>query len=76
MLDDAHAFWLRAPGEGEIRPARLPEPGRAQPERVRGIEHVLCLGLVCHLRGDRDGVGPGGTRERENRFGASQSSRS
>jgi len=24
---DAHAFWLRAPGTGEIRPARLPEPG-------------------------------------------------
>src|SRR5215203_805849 len=25
---DAHAFWLRAPGCGEIRPVRLPEPGR------------------------------------------------
>jgi threonine dehydrogenase-like Zn-dependent dehydrogenase len=25
---DAHAFWLRAPGVGEIRPAALPEPGR------------------------------------------------
>ena len=25
---DAHAFWLRAPGRGEIRPAALPEPGR------------------------------------------------
>jgi NADPH:quinone reductase-like Zn-dependent oxidoreductase len=25
---DAHAFWLRAPGLGEIRPAPLPEPGR------------------------------------------------
>ena len=24
----AHAFWLRAPGSGEIRPVRLPEPGR------------------------------------------------
>jgi threonine dehydrogenase-like Zn-dependent dehydrogenase len=24
---DAHAFWLRAPGHGEIRPAALPEPG-------------------------------------------------
>jgi hypothetical protein len=24
----AHAFWLRAPGYGEIRPATLPEPGR------------------------------------------------
>ena len=28
MLDDAHAFWLRAPGRGEIRPVALPEPGR------------------------------------------------
>src|ERR671930_2349233 len=26
MLDDAHAFWLRAPGHGEIRPVELPEP--------------------------------------------------
>src|ERR671929_84185 len=28
MLDDAHAFWLRAPGRGEIQPVALPEPGR------------------------------------------------
>jgi threonine dehydrogenase-like Zn-dependent dehydrogenase len=25
---DAHAFWLRAPGYGEIRPVTLPEPQR------------------------------------------------
>ena len=25
---EAHAFWLRAPGIGEIRPVTLPEPGR------------------------------------------------
>ena len=25
MADDARAFWLRAPGRGEIRPAALPE---------------------------------------------------
>jgi threonine dehydrogenase-like Zn-dependent dehydrogenase len=25
---DAHAFWLREPGCGEIRPVTLPEPGR------------------------------------------------
>ena len=25
---DAHAFWLRAPGFGEIRPVTLPEPGK------------------------------------------------
>src|SRR5690242_4833904 len=24
---DAHAFWLRAPGRGEIRPVALPQPG-------------------------------------------------
>src|SRR3954465_7113381 len=28
MLDDAQAFWLRAPGRGEIRPVALPAPGR------------------------------------------------
>src|SRR5215207_2709998 len=28
VLDDAHAFWLRSPGRGEIRPVVLPEPGR------------------------------------------------
>ena len=28
MQSDAHAFWLRAPGVGEIRPVTLPEPGR------------------------------------------------
>src|SRR5690606_34624504 len=27
MLEDAHAFWLRAPGQGEIRPGALPRPG-------------------------------------------------
>src|SRR5919202_4223410 len=25
-MDDAHAFWLRAPGHGEIRPVALPDP--------------------------------------------------
>ena len=27
MLDEAHAFWLRGPWRGEIRPVALPEPG-------------------------------------------------
>ncbi|GHJ17128.1 zinc-dependent alcohol dehydrogenase [Micromonospora sp. AKA38] len=27
MTVDAHAFWLRTPGEGEIRPVRLDPPG-------------------------------------------------
>jgi threonine dehydrogenase-like Zn-dependent dehydrogenase len=26
-VHDAHAFWLRAPGLGEIRPVTLPDPG-------------------------------------------------
>jgi NADPH:quinone reductase-like Zn-dependent oxidoreductase len=28
QVPDAHAFWLREPGRGEIRPAALREPGR------------------------------------------------
>ena len=28
MPDDARAYWLCAPGRGEIRPVALPEPGR------------------------------------------------
>jgi threonine dehydrogenase-like Zn-dependent dehydrogenase len=27
VRDDARAFWVRTPGDGEIRPVRLPEPG-------------------------------------------------
>ena len=27
-MPNAQAFWLRAPGRGEIRPVVLPEPGR------------------------------------------------
>jgi hypothetical protein len=41
--DDAHAFWLRAPGRGEIRPVTLPE---------RGPEDVL-------VRAVRSGVSRG-----------------
>jgi len=26
VVEDAHAFWLRGPGRGEIRPVALPEP--------------------------------------------------
>jgi threonine dehydrogenase-like Zn-dependent dehydrogenase len=49
----AHAFWLRAPGVGEIRPAALPEPG---PDDVvvrtvrsgisRGTETLVFRGAV------------------------------
>ncbi|WP_329110248.1 zinc-binding alcohol dehydrogenase [Micromonospora sp. NBC_01699] len=34
MTRDAHAFWLRSPGAGEIRPVTLPDPG-AQDVLVR-----------------------------------------
>jgi threonine dehydrogenase-like Zn-dependent dehydrogenase len=27
VLQEAHAFWLRGPGRGEIQPVTLPEPG-------------------------------------------------
>ncbi|MFI2710932.1 zinc-binding alcohol dehydrogenase [Micromonospora sp. NPDC018662] len=30
MTVDAHAFWLRAPGQGEIRPVRLDPPGAGE----------------------------------------------
>ncbi len=38
--EHAQAFWLRAPGVGEIRPARLPEPG---PDEV--LVHTLRSGV-------------------------------
>jgi 2-desacetyl-2-hydroxyethyl bacteriochlorophyllide A dehydrogenase len=53
MLRTARAFWLRTPGEGEIRPVDLPEPG---PEDVvvrtlysgisRGTETLVFRGGV------------------------------
>ncbi|MEN3306224.1 MAG: hypothetical protein V7603_2426 [Micromonosporaceae bacterium] len=53
MTRDAQAFWLRSPGEGEIRPARLPDPG---PDEVlvrtrysgisRGTETLVFRGEV------------------------------
>src|SRR3954467_13106330 len=53
MHDDAHAFWLRAPGRGEIRPVTLPEPGsddvvvRTLLSGVsRGTETLVFLGGV------------------------------
>jgi threonine dehydrogenase-like Zn-dependent dehydrogenase len=49
----ARAFWLRAPGEGEIRPAALPDPGpdevlvRAVASGVsRGTETLVFRGAV------------------------------
>ncbi|MFC4147393.1 zinc-binding alcohol dehydrogenase [Micromonospora mangrovi] len=53
MTRDARAFWLRAPGEGEIRPVRLPAPGpdevlvRARYSGVsRGTETLVFTGRV------------------------------
>ncbi|HEY1854186.1 MAG TPA: zinc-binding alcohol dehydrogenase [Solirubrobacterales bacterium] len=37
---DAHAFWLRSPGRGEIRPAALREPG---PDEV--LVRTVCSGV-------------------------------
>jgi threonine dehydrogenase-like Zn-dependent dehydrogenase len=42
MQTDARAYWLRAPGAGEIRPARLPDPGPGDVlvrARFSGISH-------------------------------------
>ncbi|SCL34673.1 Threonine dehydrogenase [Micromonospora nigra] len=53
MPRTAHAFWLRAPGEGEIRPVTLPAPGpdevlvRARFSGVsRGTETLVFTGGV------------------------------
>ncbi|MET7832375.1 zinc-binding alcohol dehydrogenase [Micromonospora sediminicola] len=53
MTVDAHAFWLRAPGQGEIRPVRLAPPGpdevlvRARFSGVsRGTETLVFSGRV------------------------------
>jgi 2-desacetyl-2-hydroxyethyl bacteriochlorophyllide A dehydrogenase len=53
MPGDAHAFWLRSPGEGEIRPVTLSDPG---PDEVlvrtrysgisRGTETLVFQGRV------------------------------
>src|SRR5437763_2119350 len=52
---DAHAFWLRAPGCGEIRPVALPEPGRddvvvrtIRSGVSRGTETLVFRGGVPH----------------------------
>ncbi|MER6596518.1 dehydrogenase, partial [Micromonospora purpureochromogenes] len=53
MIRNAHAFWLRSPGVGEIRPVTLPEPGpdevlvRARYSGVsRGTETLVFTGGV------------------------------
>jgi threonine dehydrogenase-like Zn-dependent dehydrogenase len=63
---DAHAFWLRAPGRGEIRPVSLPEPGsgdvvvRALRSGVsRGTETLAFRGAVPPRAPFQEGEFPG-----------------
>jgi threonine dehydrogenase-like Zn-dependent dehydrogenase len=51
----AHAFWLRAPGAGEIRAARLPEPGPADVV-VRTVRSAISRGTELLVY--RGGVPP------------------
>jgi threonine dehydrogenase-like Zn-dependent dehydrogenase len=58
MVDEqgtAHAFWLRSPGHGEIRPVTLPEPGRDD-VLVRTVRSGVSRGT--ELRVFRGGVPP------------------
>jgi NADPH:quinone reductase-like Zn-dependent oxidoreductase len=49
---DAHAFWLRAPGCGEIRPVTLPQPGRDE-VMVRTVWSAISRGTeTLVFRGD------------------------
>jgi NADPH:quinone reductase-like Zn-dependent oxidoreductase len=56
VLDQAHAFWLRAPGVGEIRPVALPEPGRGD-VMVRTLRSGISRGTETLVFGGR--VPPG-----------------
>jgi threonine dehydrogenase-like Zn-dependent dehydrogenase len=58
MVDEqgiAHAYWLRSPGHGEIRPVSLPEPGR-EDVLVRTVRSGVSRGT--ELRVFRGGVPP------------------
>jgi NADPH:quinone reductase-like Zn-dependent oxidoreductase len=56
MTEDAHAFWLRAPGYGEIRPVTLPEP-RDDDVMVRTLRSGVSRGSETLVF--RGGVPPG-----------------
>ena len=56
VQNDARAFWLRAPGYGEIRPVTLPEPGRND-VLVRTIRSGVSRGSETLVF--RGGVPPG-----------------
>jgi threonine dehydrogenase-like Zn-dependent dehydrogenase len=53
---DAHAFWLRAPGYGEIRPVSLPAPGPGDVQ-VRTLRSGVSRGTETLVF--RGGVPPG-----------------
>src|ERR1700750_3237034 len=53
---EAHAFWLRAPGIGEIRPVTLPAPGRDE-VMVRTLRSGVSRGTETLVF--RGGVPPG-----------------
>src|SRR5436305_4201506 len=53
---EEHAFWLRAPGIGEIRPVTLPEPGRDE-VMVRTVRSGVSRGTETLVF--RGGVPPG-----------------
>jgi threonine dehydrogenase-like Zn-dependent dehydrogenase len=53
---DAHAFWLRAPGVGEIRPVTLPSPGPDE-VMVRALRSGVSRGTETLVF--RGGVPPG-----------------
>ena len=53
---DAHAFWLRRPGRGEIRPLTLPEPGLDE-VLVRTLRSGISRGTETLVF--RGGVAPG-----------------
>src|SRR3954452_21846356 len=66
MLDDAQAFWLRAPGRGEIRPVALPEPRRGdvlvralRSGVSRGTETLVFRGGVAPRAPFQEGDFPG-----------------
>jgi NADPH:quinone reductase-like Zn-dependent oxidoreductase len=56
VREDAHAFWLRAPGSGEIRPVTLRQPGRGD-VLVRTLRSGVSRGTETLVF--RGGVPPG-----------------
>src|SRR5918999_844479 len=60
VQDGAHAFWVRAPGCGEIRPVTLPEPGRDDVV-VRTVRSGVSRGTeTLVFRGGGVPIGPEG----------------